>query len=164
MPQVTEVRVARSIKRNLGDYNSAGAEVEFFAQVADGENADQVVQDLLDKAGRHIEVAVGYTPKNPAADDVIQAPGPTDEQIHAGAPTPAAEDKALWETQTQVIPAAPAEPEISSSDFNIATAALLKAPAVGVAGVKAALAKYGVDNLRGVPADKRREFLASFNV
>ena len=89
------------------------------------------------------------------------APGPTDEQIHAGAPapSPATEDKALWETD---VPSA--ELEISSSDFNIATAALLKSPAIGVAGVKAALTKYGVDNLRGVPADKRREFLASFNV
>lgn len=166
--QITNIRAAKKFTRNLGDYQSASAELELTAAIAEGEDANACVDELFGLITARIQAELGLpveteapTAPAPATAPAAPSPSPTPEMPTA-ATTPTPPVAGLTPLPDAAVPATVAPAPAATMDPKVFEEACIPhiCTPEGPVKVGALLQKYGADRIGTVPAERRAEFLA----
>ena len=170
--EITEIRVTKGIKKNLGDYNSVHAEISLIATVPEGDNPAEAIKELFASASLIVAKEVGETPAPegiPATNDTPTELAPAETKTgkwnklaaEANAEMKADDAKAEETPVEKVEPKAPVDdgPLLDRGDFNKEVGILVKR--LGAAKVMGSCAAFSVSKVADIPDDQRRAFLAA---
>ena len=176
--EITEIRVTKGIKKNLGDYNSVHAEISLIATVPEGDNPAEAIKELFASASLIVAAEVGEAPATNDTPTEL-APTATNDTPTELAPTETktskwnklaakaneemkADDAKAEETPVEKVePKAPVDdgPLLDRGDFNKEVGILVKR--LGAAKVMGSCAAFSVSKVADIPDDQRRAFLAA---